>query len=339
MKTKHAEVIAENLVNIFCHFGAPLLLHSDNGREFVNQVIHALLKLWPDCRMINGKARHSQSQGSVERCNRDIENMLACWQVDNNTTNWAYGLQFVQYAKNARHHTGIGRSPFMAQLGYEAQLGVQTLNLDKDILEDVTSEEDLNTVLPDADTAEDTGNSNDDHSPDVPSEEVHNDDLNKSFNNNELLDDAEFIIENDVFAETDREYEMAMSSHDKVVEDEIIPIEVAILGTAPSTNVKISACVSCDKNFGPATMSQAKSCISCQKFCHPSCMEDDKLCLLCQKQEQIFTQRQGANKKNSKTRQIKCLKDLLKGLKKPKLETQFQCQFLIWIEGDVNIQI
>ena len=88
-------------MNIFCHFGSPLILHSDNGREFVNQVIHALLKLWPDCQMINGKARHSQSQGSVERCNRDIENMLACWQKDNSSNNWAHGLQFVMYAKNA----------------------------------------------------------------------------------------------------------------------------------------------------------------------------------------------------------------------------------------------
>ena len=100
--------------------------------------------------------------------------------------------------------------------------------------------------------------------------------INKSFNNNELIDDAEFIIENDVFAETDREYEMAMSSHGEVVENEIIPIGVAILGTAPPTNVKIDTCVSCDKHFGPASMSQAKSCFSCQKFCHPSCMEDDK---------------------------------------------------------------
>ena len=61
LKTKKAEEIAENLVNIFCHFGSPVLLHSDNGREFVNEVIHSLLSLWPDCKMINGKARHSQS--------------------------------------------------------------------------------------------------------------------------------------------------------------------------------------------------------------------------------------------------------------------------------------
>ena len=120
------------MVHIFCNYGAPVLLHSDNGREFVNQVIHALLELWPECKMINGKARHSQSQGSVERCNRDIENMLACWQRDTNSNNWSRGLQFVQYAKNARHHTGIGRSPFMAHMGVEASLGVQTLNLDSD---------------------------------------------------------------------------------------------------------------------------------------------------------------------------------------------------------------
>ena len=147
LKTKSAQEIASNLVNIFCHFSAPLLLHSDNGREFVNQVIHELLKLWPECRMINGKARHSQSQGSVERCNRDIENMLACWQRDNNTNNWSLGLQFVMYAKNARHHSGIGRSPFMAQMGYEANLGAQTLNLDRDILEGVTTEEELLELL------------------------------------------------------------------------------------------------------------------------------------------------------------------------------------------------
>ena len=44
-------------------------------------------------------------------------------------------------AKNARHHSGIGRSPFMARMGYEANLGAQTLNLDRDTLDEVTTEE------------------------------------------------------------------------------------------------------------------------------------------------------------------------------------------------------
>ena len=57
LKTKKAEKIAKNLVNIFYHIGSPVLLHFDNVQEFVNEVIHSLLSLWPDCKMINGKAR------------------------------------------------------------------------------------------------------------------------------------------------------------------------------------------------------------------------------------------------------------------------------------------
>ena len=36
----------------------------------------------------------------------------------------------------------------MAQMGYEANLGAQTLNLDRDILEGVTTEEELLDLLP-----------------------------------------------------------------------------------------------------------------------------------------------------------------------------------------------
>ena len=52
------------------------------------------------------------------------------------------------FAKNARHHSAIGRVPFMAQMGYEARLGAQTLNLDKDILEGVVTEEQLAQMMP-----------------------------------------------------------------------------------------------------------------------------------------------------------------------------------------------
>jgi IS30 family transposase len=73
LKTKTAQEVAKNLVEIFGIFGAPKILHTDNGREFANQVIKHLLELWPECKLVHGKPRHSQSQGSVERTNRDIE--------------------------------------------------------------------------------------------------------------------------------------------------------------------------------------------------------------------------------------------------------------------------
>ncbi len=36
--TKEAPTVASHLFEIFCTFGAPKILHSDNGREFVNKV-------------------------------------------------------------------------------------------------------------------------------------------------------------------------------------------------------------------------------------------------------------------------------------------------------------
>ncbi|KAI1698731.1 KRAB-A domain-containing protein 2 [Ditylenchus destructor] len=51
-------------------------LSSDNGREFANKVVSEVVRQWPICRIVHGKPRHSQSQGSVERANRDIGDIL-----------------------------------------------------------------------------------------------------------------------------------------------------------------------------------------------------------------------------------------------------------------------
>ena len=267
------------MVHIFCNYGAPVLLHSDNGREFVNQVIHALLELWPECKMINGKARHSQSQGSVERCNRDIENMLACWQRDTNSNNWSRGLQFVQYAKNARHHTGIGRSPFMAHMGVEASLGVQKLNLDRDILEGVISEEELDTILP-------LNNPVDNLVEIEP--EVQQDELNTSLNNNEL-EDAEYVLDN-INEPSSVTVTENTENTSNVVES------IAVAETEASTAEDLQVCISCGGNFTPSTAASAQHCTGCQGLCHSACITNT-LCILCTKQCELMAQRQGAKRK------------------------------------------
>ena len=58
---------------LFGTFGAPRILQSDNGLEFVNNVVHNLLNFWSDCKVVHGHPRYSQSQGSVERSNLDIQ--------------------------------------------------------------------------------------------------------------------------------------------------------------------------------------------------------------------------------------------------------------------------
>ena len=47
LKSKRAEEVAQTLLPVFLTFGAPAVLQSDNGREFVNSVISELSTLWP----------------------------------------------------------------------------------------------------------------------------------------------------------------------------------------------------------------------------------------------------------------------------------------------------
>ena len=74
LKSKTSEEVAYNLLDIFTLIGAPSILQSDNGKEFVNKIIENLKLMWPELQIVHGKPRHSQSQGSVERANQDVEN-------------------------------------------------------------------------------------------------------------------------------------------------------------------------------------------------------------------------------------------------------------------------
>ncbi|XP_060873867.1 KRAB-A domain-containing protein 2-like [Metopolophium dirhodum] len=126
LKSERAEEVAYCLIDIFTVFGAPSVLQSDNGREFRNQTIDSLKEMWPELSIIHGKPRHSQSQGSVERANQDIENMIITWMKDNNTTKWSEGLRFIQFMKNKAFHRGIGRSPYEAMFGCSPKVGISS---------------------------------------------------------------------------------------------------------------------------------------------------------------------------------------------------------------------
>ncbi len=94
-----------------------MILQSDNGREFFAHIIVEIVKLWQDVVIVHGHARHPQSQGSFERANQDVEEMLGNWMRDNKTKNWVIGCHFVQISKNTRDHLGVGSNPYALQYG------------------------------------------------------------------------------------------------------------------------------------------------------------------------------------------------------------------------------
>jgi hypothetical protein len=61
LQNKSANEVASKLRELFFVFGPPKILHSDNGKEFVANVIYELKKLFPDLVFIRGRPRHPQS--------------------------------------------------------------------------------------------------------------------------------------------------------------------------------------------------------------------------------------------------------------------------------------
>ncbi|XP_064098058.1 KRAB-A domain-containing protein 2-like [Macrobrachium nipponense] len=105
LTSKRAAEVAFQLMDIFLMFRALQILQSDNGSEFTALVISELKLLWPYLLIVHGKPRHPQSQGSVERLNCDIKDVLISWLGDNHTSDWPMGLRFVQFQKNTSYHS------------------------------------------------------------------------------------------------------------------------------------------------------------------------------------------------------------------------------------------
>ncbi|XP_055928730.1 KRAB-A domain-containing protein 2-like [Argiope bruennichi] len=156
LQSKRAEEVALQVLDIFLIFGAPCILQSDNGREFVNSVIEQLHTNWPELKIVHGKPRHSQSQGSAERANQDVENMLASWMKDNKYTKWSYDLRFVQFMKNRDLHSAIKQPPYKAMFGIEPRVGMTTSTLPSDIIKTIKDEDELQKMFEDRNGEQET---------------------------------------------------------------------------------------------------------------------------------------------------------------------------------------
>lgn len=143
LTSKRAAEVAMQLLDIFLLLGAPNILQSDNGAEFTAHIITDLKDLWPECKIVHGKPRHPQSQGSVERANADIKDMVITWMRENHSKDWPVGVKFVQFEKNRSHHSGINRAPYKAMFGVDAKVGLASSSLPDELISKIDTEEHL----------------------------------------------------------------------------------------------------------------------------------------------------------------------------------------------------
>ncbi|XP_064109720.1 SCAN domain-containing protein 3-like [Macrobrachium nipponense] len=154
LKSKRAEEVAQTLLPAFLTFGAPAVLQSDNGREFVNSVISEYLNtaifcpiFWPQLQLVTGRPRHPQSQGAVERLNGVIQDKLKIWMRENNSKKWNIGLKFVQWQVNISKHEKTKHAPFKATFEEEPSVVLSSTNLPESVLDGICYEEDLDKFV------------------------------------------------------------------------------------------------------------------------------------------------------------------------------------------------
>lgn len=115
LKDKTAATITRHLWHAFCSFGLPKILQSDNGKEFVNKVLKALLSLnGTDHRLI--ASYHPRANGAVERSNKDVEAILKKL-LDGALDTWCDHLPWVQLCMNTRICSRHGSTPFSLMFG------------------------------------------------------------------------------------------------------------------------------------------------------------------------------------------------------------------------------
>lgn len=121
IKDKCADTVADILVReIVCRFGMPLVIHSDQGREFENGLMHSMCDLL-GCTKTKTAPYHPASDGMIERFNRTCVMMLSMF-VNDRRDNWDELLPFVMHAYRTSVHESTGYSPFRLMMGEECSL-------------------------------------------------------------------------------------------------------------------------------------------------------------------------------------------------------------------------
>ena len=110
-----------------------LVPQADNGREFqkvaghgkmvevdaemMDGIITEIANIWPECKLVHGRARHSPSQGGVELLNQTVQRRLNAWMTENKSKAWSVGCKIVQWGIATDFSRAVKCSPYELVFG------------------------------------------------------------------------------------------------------------------------------------------------------------------------------------------------------------------------------
>ena len=120
IKSKSAEEIAEQLWHYISIFGPPKEILSDQGTEFLNEIVKNLTKsIGVEHRITS--PYHPQTNGLTERFNQTLIQSLKK-HTENDPKQWNKWLPFVLLAYRTRIHSSSGFTPFQLMFGREMNM-------------------------------------------------------------------------------------------------------------------------------------------------------------------------------------------------------------------------
>ena len=114
-------------------------------------IIDEVKKLWPQCKLVHGRPRHSQSQGGIERVNRTVQEKLQTWMHDNKTNQWIVGRMLVRWQINTQETRATGQMPYETAFGQKPKMGISQLPLSPALIDSLSTEAQLVEFLGRAD--------------------------------------------------------------------------------------------------------------------------------------------------------------------------------------------
>ena len=109
--------------NLWCRFGCPIELVSDQGGHFVNRIIRELTSHYA---VVHKKSTpyYPQANGLAESTNKTLQTILKKI-VNENRTDWDDKLHNALWAYRTTFKTSIGSTPFRLAFGLEAVMPIE----------------------------------------------------------------------------------------------------------------------------------------------------------------------------------------------------------------------
>jgi hypothetical protein len=105
---------------LFAIFGLPQVFHTDNGTQFKEQLVTALIKRWPGvCKVVCSRPR-----GKVEQSCGSLERLLTAQMLELNTDKWVDLLPRIQFIMNTSTQSECNSTPYYIAFGKNPNIGL-----------------------------------------------------------------------------------------------------------------------------------------------------------------------------------------------------------------------